>query len=70
MTLMEKLTKWRRDRMVTSVVHIGKRLDTLYVARRSVDSQYWPDDAAYLDTQISIAENSRERLFTKLKETA
>lgn len=70
MSLMEKFTKWRRDRMVTQVIHIGKRLDVLYVSRRGVDSKIYPEDAAYLDGLITIDEAARKRLLTKLKETA
>jgi hypothetical protein len=70
MNLMQKYNKWRRDRWVGKVVTLGKRLDDLYVTRRGVDSAVWPDDAAYLDSLISIAESQRDRLLTKLKETA
>jgi len=67
---MKFLTKFRRDRWRDQVIVVGKQIRHYESLRFGVDSQHWPDDAAYLDSMINHYTRKRDRLLTKLKETA
>jgi hypothetical protein len=70
MNLMSKFNTWRRDRWIDQTIALGEQLNRLHASRYGVDSARYPEDAAYLDASIAFAESRRERLLTKLKETA
>lgn len=70
MSLMSKFNKWRRDRWIDQTIAVGESLNKLYASRRGVDAAYFPEDAAYLDASIAFAESRRDRLLSKIKETA
>ncbi len=67
---MQKYNKWRRDRWVTRVVRLGHRIDELYSSRAVLRPDAFPNDTAYIDAQIDFAEDARDRLITRIKETA
>lgn len=70
MSLMQRFNKWRRDRWIDQAIAVGEALNKLHASRYGVDAAQWPEDAAYLDASIAFAESRRERLLTKIKETA
>lgn len=70
MSMRKSLTKFRRDRWVNQVIAVGRQLRSAEAARNGVNAANWPHDAEYLDAAISRLTNRRDRLLTKLKETA
>lgn len=70
MQMPQFILKFRRDRWRDQVLVVGRRLRHFEASRAGVNSQAWPDDAAYLDSMIDHYTRKRDRLLTKLKETA
>lgn len=70
MQMPKFITKLRRDRWRDQVIVAGQRLREYEVARAGLDSMYWPEDAAYLDSMIDHYTRKRNSLLTKIKETA
>jgi hypothetical protein len=70
MQMFKFITKARRDRWRDQVIDNGKKLRAAEAARATVDARHWPEDADYLDGVIDYHTRKRDRLLTKLKETA
>jgi len=70
MRMPQFIVKFRRDRWRDQVIVVGRKLRQLEADRRGINAQAWPHDAAYLDSQIDHYTRKRDRLLTKLKETA
>lgn len=70
MTLKQRFTHWRRQRVANEVVVVGKKLSDYRIARASIDGQQWPHDAQYLDSRIEALERRRGRLLDFIKNTA
>lgn len=64
------MTKLRRDVWRNQVLSNGKRLRRAEVARAGVSGDVWPEYAAELDEEIDYRTRKRDRLLTRLKETA
>ena len=64
------IVKFRRDRWRDQVISVGKQLRRYESARAGIDGREWPEDAQYLDSMIDHYTRKRDRLLTKLKETA
>lgn len=68
--MLTRIKKFRRDLWVDRVVINGKKLREVEVARAGVDATVWPEDAAYLDVLITNYTARRDKLLSKLRETA
>lgn len=70
MPLFKFVTKIRRDVWRNKVLANGKRLQRAEAARAGVSADVWPEYAAELDAEIDYRTRKRDRLLTRLKETA
>lgn len=70
MPMMKFILKFRRNRWRDQVIQNGERLRRFEAARAGINATVWPHDAAYLDAEISRLTRKRDRLLTKIKETA
>lgn len=70
MPMKDRFNKFRRDRWRDQVLATGKRLREMEYARGGIDATVWPDVAEGLDLDIDRLTRRRDRLLTKLKETA
>ncbi len=66
--MRKRFRKLRRDYLVGRVVANGITLNRQRRARAGVDATIWPDDCAYLDSNIAFLERRRAALLSKLKE--
>lgn len=64
------VTKLRRDLWRNQVLSNGKRLRRAEVARAGISSDVWPEYTTELDAEIDHRTRKRDRLLTRLKETA
>lgn len=70
MLMRKRILKARRDRWVTLVIRKGETLNKLYEFRGGLRPEVHPEECNYVDQQINRVERARDRLLTKLKETA